>query len=194
MPGVGARVIAATDQARAVDTLVLAFAADPMARWSWPDPHQYLTHMPVLTRAFGRSAFAAGSVLGTEDYSGVALWLPPGTHPDEVLMGQLIEDTVPASIRTDMLGVFEQMGRCHPGGPHWYLPLIGVDPARQGQGLGSALMAYALERSDREGVPAYLESSNPRNISLYRRHGFEALGSMQVGSSPSVVPMLRQPR
>jgi ribosomal protein S18 acetylase RimI-like enzyme len=55
-------------------------------------------------------------------------------------------------------------------------------------------MEHALSRCDAEGLPAYLESSNPRNIPLYQRHGFEILGKIQVGSSPPVVPMLRAPR
>ena len=53
-------------------------------------------------------------------------------------------------------------------------------------------MAYALAQLDH--MPAYLESSNPRNMSFYRRHGFEPLGAIQVGSSPTLVPMLRRPR
>ena len=86
------------------------------------------------------------------------------------------------------------MAKYHPHEPHWYLPLIGVDPAHQGKGHGDALMSYALDRCDRERVPAYLESTNPRNISLYRRHGFEPLGTIQAGSSPTLVPMVRRPR
>ena len=86
------------------------------------------------------------------------------------------------------------MAKHHPREPHWYLPLIGVDPAHQGKGYGDALMANALERCDRDRAPAYLESTNPRNISLYRRHGFEPIGTIQAGSSPLLVPMLRRPR
>jgi len=55
-------------------------------------------------------------------------------------------------------------------------------------------MRHAVRRSDADGVAAYLESSNPRNISLYLRHGFEILGTIQVGDSPTVTPMLRRPR
>jgi ribosomal protein S18 acetylase RimI-like enzyme len=94
----------------------------------------------------------------------------------------------------DATRVFEEMDRFHPKGPHWYLPLIGVDPTAQNQGHGSALLEHALGRSDADGLPAYLESSNPRNITLYQRHGFESMGTSQVGSSPRLVPMLRQPR
>jgi transposase len=71
--------------------------------------------------------------------------------------------------------------------------MIGVDPAHQGEGHGDALMAYALAQCDRDHAPAYLESSNPRNISFYQWHGFEPLGAIQVGSSPTLIPMLRRP-
>jgi ribosomal protein S18 acetylase RimI-like enzyme len=90
--------------------------------------------------------------------------------------------------------IFEEMAKYHPKEPHWYLPLIAVDPAHQGRGHGDALMRGALEQIDREKVPAHLQSTNQRNISLYRRHGFEEIGAIQVGSSPKLVPMLRRAR
>jgi GNAT superfamily N-acetyltransferase len=86
------------------------------------------------------------------------------------------------------------MDRYHPAEPHWFLPLLAVDPSHQGKGYGSALLQPVLERCDREKQLAYLESSNPRNIPLYERHRFEVLGAIQSGSSPTVVPMLRKPK
>ena len=56
------------------------------------------------------------------------------------------------------------MSSYHPSEPHWYLPLIGVDPALHGKGYGSALMEYALIQCDRDQKVAYLESSNPKKI------------------------------
>jgi ribosomal protein S18 acetylase RimI-like enzyme len=105
-----------------------------------------------------------------------------------------MQSTMSESQLEDGAAVFEQMAKFHPQEPHWYLPLIGVDPAHQGKGYGDALMSYALDRCDRERVPAYLESSNPRNVSFYRRHGFEPVGTIQAGSSPTLVPMVRRPR
>jgi hypothetical protein len=55
-------------------------------------------------------------------------------------------------------------------------------------------MWHATEICDRDGVLAYLESSNLRNVPLYERHGFEAMGTIQAGGSPTIVPMLRKPR
>jgi ribosomal protein S18 acetylase RimI-like enzyme len=175
-----------------VDVLTLAFAQDPMARWALPDAHVYLKAWPLAVRAFGRRALLSGSADVLEDGGGAALWLPPGVEPDTERLVGLIREHSPAPRLPALMEIFEQMGQFHPKEPHWYLPLIGVDPARQGMGLGSILLRHAVARSDREGVLAYLESSNPRNISLYERHGFVRLGIIQSGQSPEVVPMLRR--
>ena len=86
------------------------------------------------------------------------------------------------------------MGCYHPNEPHWYLPLIGVDPLHHGKGLGSALLEHATIKFDNDNVLAYLESSNKRNIHLYERHGFELLGIIQVNDFPPIFPMLRKPQ
>ena len=184
--------LTAASEAYAVDTVVLAFAADPIARWTWPDPHVYLTNMPSLTRAFGGRAFAHGGAHATEGFRGAALWLPPRVTPDEEALGAVLDRSVASGIRDDVFRMFDQMAKYHPDGPHWYLPLIGVDPPYQGKGHGDALLRYALQQCDRDHLPAYLESTNPRNITLYKRHGFEVTGTIQVGSSPPMTPMLRR--
>src|SRR5690606_16223847 len=102
-----------------------------------------------------------------------------------------LQRTGHASIRGDLCAVFEQMARYHPQAPHWFLPFIGVDPLQQGKGYGAALMRHALVPYDRDGSMAYLESSNSRNLPLYERYGFELLGTIQVGTSPPIFPMLR---
>lgn len=196
-PSDTAPVVYSIDEASseaAFAALVLAFSTDPAARWSWPQPDDFLRNMPLLARAFGGKSFGLGTAFGIDRLAGVALWLPPGVSSDEEALSELIEHTAPAEVQKDAAGVFEQMAGFHPKEPHWYLPLIGVDPARQGQRFGDKLMAHALARCDAEQMPAYLESSNPSNLSFYRRHGFEALGEIQVGSSPTLVPMLRRPR
>jgi ribosomal protein S18 acetylase RimI-like enzyme len=174
-------------------TIVLAFSADPAARWTWPRADDYLRNMPVLARAFSSKGFALGTAYEIGGFAGVALWLPPGVSPDEEPLGELVRRTAPAAIQPDLAKVFDRMAGFHPKEPHWYLPVIGVDPSRQGQRLGDRLMTHALARCDADGLPAYLESSNPRNIPFYERLGFQALGQIQVGSSPSIVPMLRRP-
>ena len=188
------RAATTEEQSEAESVILLAFMADPMARWSLGRAERYLAVMPQLVRAFGGRAFAAGTAHVVEGFGGAALWLPPGVEADVERLGAIMEEHAEPSVLPDAMRVFEEMDRFHPKGPLWYLPLIGVDPLAQNQGHGSALLTYALARSDEDGLPAYLESSNHRNITLYQRHGFEILGTIQIGSSPRLVPMLRQPR
>ena len=189
-------VIAAgpSDAARVIDMLLLAFAADPPNRWLFPDAHDYVRNFPKFVQGLGGSAFANGTAFMTSDCSGAILWLAPGVSPNKEALSRLIEEDVAPDKQADLGGAIDEMGRYHPQEPHWYLPFIGVDPARQGAGIGAALLRPILARCDEAGLPAYLESSNPRNRPLYQRHGFEVLGEIRAGSCPPVTPMLRKPR
>ena len=64
----------------------------------------------------------------------------------------------------------------------------------QGRGRGALMIKNMLDRCDDEGIIAYLEASNPRNISFYERHGFEAVGEVLVGNPEPLTPMIRTPR
>ena len=194
MHATAVRTMIATDQAAAINTIVLAFASDPVARWVWPDPQRYAATMGPFTRAFGGAAFHHKSAYSSDDYAGVALWLPPGAHSDGDAVAQLIEQTVDGAMRDDVYEMMEQMGGSHPREPHWYLPLVGVDPSQQGRGYGSALLTHALRVCDREHRAAYLESTNARNLPLYQRFGFEVTRTIKVGTSPAVWPMIRRAR
>ncbi|MGQ0548542.1 MAG: GNAT family N-acetyltransferase [Armatimonadota bacterium] len=187
------RSATAADEVPVIDVVVLAFSADPAARWSWSDPHEYLAHFPHFVKAFGGKAFTHGSAYYIDGYAGGALWLPPDLHPDEEALTTLMNRTVPTQVLNEAAMVIEQMGRYHPKEPHWYLPLIGVDPSHQGKGYGSALMQHALTVVDRDNALAYLESTSPRSVPLYERYGFAVLGTIQVGTSPPIFPMLRKP-
>ena len=183
----------AAEEAAVIAILTLAFSSDPATRWTWPDPRAYLEAFPCFAKAFGGAAFGEGSAhrIGS---AGAALWLPPGVSPDDAAIGALMQRTADPQTAVDGPQIMKQMASYHPREPHWYLPLIGIDPAHQGQGLGTALLRHATATCDRDGVAAYLESSNLRNVPLYERHGFEVLGTIQAGQSPTIVPMLRKPR
>jgi GNAT superfamily N-acetyltransferase len=188
------RTATAAEEDPTIAVVVLAFSADPPARWGYPDPQQYLRHFPHFVKAFGGQAFIHGSAYYVDGYAGAALWLPPAVHPDEDALIALVQRTVSKPVQKDVFAILEQMGHYHPREPHWYLPLMGVDPPHQGKGYGSALLRHALIPCDRDHMLAYLESSNPKNIPLYERHGFELLGTLQVGTSPPIFPMLRRPQ
>lgn len=184
----------AADAERCLAVLTLAFGSDPPCRWVWPDPQQYLEAFPRFARAFGGAAIDHGTAHYYQGFSGAALWLPPGVAPDEASLARVIQDTAADERKGAMFSMFEQMDAFHPREAHWHLPLIGVDPAHQGKGIGSALLSHVLSTCDGQKVSAYLEATSPRNVPFYNRHGFEALGSIQVANSPAVVPMLRKPR
>jgi len=174
--------------------MTLAFTNDPVMRYLYPDQLQFLTHFPEFVRLFGGKAFDRGSAHMTTHGLGAALWLPPDEQPDEEALIELVKRSAADSAKAELFQVFQQMSSYHPEEPHWYLPLIGVDPLYQGGGIASALLTHALAICDREGRLAYLESSNPKGLQLYRRHGFEVLGTLDVGEHPTIIPMLRKPR
>ena len=192
-PGV-TPIVGPAETDHAIARLVLAFVTDPVARWLYDDPHQYLLHMPRLFRALGTSSFEAQAADRTVDGIGVALWLPPGVDGDagpvEVVMG----DSIAGEKQADASALFDRTEQYRPAEPHWYLSLIGIEPAHRNKGYAGALLRHALHQCDRDHLPACLWSSNPQNLSLYLRHGFEIAGTIQVGSSPIIFPMLRQPR
>ena len=178
----------------AIATLVLAFVTDPVARWMYGNPHQYLLHIPRLFRALGTSSFAAGAAQRTSDGLGVALWLPPGVHGEDGPLEAVIAESVVEEKQAEVAAVFERTEHYRPAEAHWYLSLIGVEALHRNKGCGAALLKHRLRQCDREHLPAYLWSSNPLNAPLYQRHGFEIAGTIRVGSSPSIYPMLRSAR
>lgn len=189
-----AQVVTTRDEDRVVGTITVAFVGDPAMRWIYPGASQYLGGFPKLVRALGQGAFEKGSAHQASAFAGVAIWLRPGVHPDEVLLGQVIESTVDARHAPRVLEVLEELGRWHPREPHWYLPFIGVDTPSQRAGLGSLLLRHALRQVDDEHAPAYLETANPGNIPLYSRHGFELAATVNLPSAPTLFPMVRPAR
>src|SRR6187455_1225992 len=176
------------DESEAIATLTLAFSSDPVVRWMYPEADCYLANFPAFTRAFAGLSFAHGTAHALPSANAAALWLPPGVAPEEDTIAAILQKTVREGRQAELFAMFEQMGKAHPEEPHWYLPLMGVDPARQRRGCGSAMLQSALERCDLERRPAYLEATSLENIALYRRHGFEVTGIIQAGNSPALFP------
>jgi ribosomal protein S18 acetylase RimI-like enzyme len=115
-------------------------------------------------------------------------------HPDGEAIESVMLGTVDKAKHETLGATLEKMDEFHPKEPHWYLAIVGVDSAHQGKGLGAQLMESGLARCDEEGLIAYLESSNPANISLYERHGFRVVGEIQIDEAPVTTPMLRPAR
>jgi ribosomal protein S18 acetylase RimI-like enzyme len=183
----------------AVAALGDAFHDDRVFRWISPDDNRRW----MSTRSFfdlAVEAFAAhDGVYVAPGGAGAALWLPPGRTlvPDEEAeeFGRRVLDTAGDEADAARLGaLLEVFETSHPHEPHWYLNFLGVRPASQGLGIGSALLTEVLAIADRDGVPAYLEATSPDNRRLYERHGFRVTGELGVDDSPTLYAMWREPQ
>ncbi|GCB46016.1 2SC7G11.13, pat, acetyltransferase [Streptomyces sp. NL15-2K] len=196
----GIRTADEGDRELVVRLLDEAFQDDPVSRWVFPgDEHRRTTH-PRLMAAFTDIVLAAGRIDVTEDGTACALWLsvPADDHAgdaDDEGPAQVRAAVDPENERVELIGRLTA-GIHPPGRAHAYLWMIAVAPQRQGEGLGTALIASVLDRCDRDGVPAYLEASNARSRKLYERLGFELIGhplDLPYGG-PQMWPMWREPR
>ncbi len=181
------------------DTLSDAFFDDPVMSWLLKDEDSRARRLVGLfSTQLKAHYFSQGTVWTIPDRSAAALWSPPGhalMHPLTVLAYS--PDLVRALGRNTLRAIrtLNHVERQHPKDPHWYLGVLGTRTASQGKGLGSAVLGPVLARCDKEGIPAYLESSKYSNLAFYRRHGFEVTGEIALPfGGPSVWPMWRDPR
>jgi ribosomal protein S18 acetylase RimI-like enzyme len=183
------------------EVLADAFAEDPVFAWLIPPQ---LRGRDSRLRTFFTSASRGYLRLRkpcyiTSDASAAALWAAPG--PWAMPLSEIILEAVPSGLafRRSLLRALRtqlQVERLHAGHsrPHWYLGYLGTRRDRQGQGLGTQMLREVLAGLDADGVPAYLESSNERNLSLYERNGFRVVGELQaLGHGPTIWRMWREP-
>lgn len=192
------REIGEQDTAAVARSLALAFEDDPVFAHVVPAARhveRLQTFFADEIEMFGRRG---RTVLTSDGCDGAALWAPPGdwkTHPSDLAR------SAPAAIKVFgrrlplALQTLSAVEAKHPDQPHWYLAVLGTAPAAQGNGIGAALLAPILERCDRDGIGAYLESSKPENVPYYERFGFVVHEELPLPkSSPSVWRMWRDPR
>jgi GNAT superfamily N-acetyltransferase len=116
----------------------------------------------------------------------------PVTENDADAFGESILALSPED--ADRVGAcMAMLDETHPHEPCWYLNLLGVAAGHQGTGIGSGLLEVALARSDRDGIPAYLEATSPDNRRLYERHGFVVERRLDSYGGPPLWAMWRQP-
>ncbi len=185
-----------SDRDATTTVLVDAFRADPL--WA----HLFPAH-----DGDGARADALGEFMGAEfdgllrhghvyliEERAAALWTPPGIFSDDAPLGEIFDRHCRPETFQEAFGNFIEMGGYRPEVPHWYLAMVGATDAARGRGLGSALLRRVLDICDAENVVAHLESSNPRNVSLYERHGFEVVSEIEFAPGVIVRPMTRRPR
>lgn len=143
-----------------------------------------------------RSLVSTGAVHTTDDGAAAAMWAPPEGWRFGLWETVALARFLPATGRRTARVVrwLESIDHRHPETPHWYLTVLGTEPDRQGEGLGSAVLAPVLESCDADEVPAYLESSKERNVAFYGRHGFRVTEEVRLPGAPPLWLMWRDPR
>jgi len=189
-PFVGA---AAAGEARAIaELLAAAFCDNPLnlAVVDSPDPLRRLRACQPGTRDLVDAAFLHDQLWVARDGAsprGALVGSPPGAHPlpppplARRLRGLWVQGWRVAGRWAE---VFEVLQRHHPEGPHWYLATLGVEPPRQGRGVGTRLLRSWLEHVDARAGDVYLETDRELNVSWYQREGFGVLSSIQVLGVP----------
>ena len=197
---VDVRRATARDVPALTGVLTRAFDDDPVLNWVLRhDARRGEAFRRFFELSLRRLTLPHGEVYTTADLTGAALWTPPGKWKQGLLAQVLqLPDWVRVAGPTrvpKVLGALAGLLRRHPHAPHFYLFELGVDPPCQGRGLGSALLRPALDRCDRDRIPAYLENTNERNVPVYERHGFRVTAEVALaGGGPRLWLMWRDPR
>jgi ribosomal protein S18 acetylase RimI-like enzyme len=158
--------IATTDHREEVlRTITTAFAADPFLRLMFPDDDEYATHAPAFFGALFDKRAGSGTVWMLNDGEAVAMWDGPGVTAEAKF-------ELPAAAKAVMDAYDESVHGAFPATRHWYLGVLATDPQHAGRGLGRAVMRAGLARAAADGLPAYLETTNPANVELYQRGGW----------------------
>jgi GNAT superfamily N-acetyltransferase len=172
---------------RAAACLARAFHDDPLQTYVLPDPEERAERSAGHFAPILEYGLRFGTVLTTaEEPRGVSVWLPPGqalvTEERAAEAGlDRLPDVLGAAAANRFLSVLSAIDPYHQidvPADHWYVFVLGVDPAAQGLGLGRALLAPILDEARRERLPCYLETAQPRNVPFYQHLGFRVLRDM----------------
>jgi len=180
-----------------------AFQDDPLLVYVVPDHGRRAQLTPELYGGIMRYCLLYGESYVTADMGGAACWLPPH-HSSPELARMIRAGMLRVPLKFGWRG-FKRLNRferyseavhknCAPG-PHWYLWALGVEPERQGQGIGGRLLLPVLEKADAEKTPCYLETQNEKNVGFYEKHGFNvARRGEVVKEAVTSWAMLREPQ
>ncbi|HJR25364.1 MAG TPA: GNAT family N-acetyltransferase [Acidimicrobiales bacterium] len=180
------------------------FFADPVLGWVFQDEASRLEKLLVVFGGLVDDYLPDRGVVHLADAASAAFWRDP-TFEDVSTAADRAEAVGPQP--GDEPGPFDEgelarltilgtaMAESHPHDrPHWYLNVVSTLPSRQGRGLGGVVLRPVLEQADADGLPCYLESTNPRNRTLYYRQGFEDLGELPLDGGPTMLAMWREPQ
>lgn len=188
------------DQAEhALSTVLDAFVIDPLLRWVWPSDERYAACAPGFFGALLDLRLAAGEVWIADGGDSVAMWNPPGGL---YLSDRHVPDERWAEVRQGFTQVERERWATYddslavPEGEavHWYLGVLATRRARQGTGLGRAVLAPILAAADRTHVTSYLETASDANLRFYGQLGFAPVREAEMPDGPLCWLLRRDPR
>ena len=177
--------------------LARAFAADPMVRWPMVSddglPARIRTMFEIADTAYADEGWIYTAAEGL----GVMSLMPPASAQRE---RELADAAAPAlaALTPDGGERYERfwawIGLMLPPEPRWLLDQVAVEPAAQGRGIGGAMLRFATERAERDGLPLCLETGMPGNVPLYERFGFRVTRAVNAPEGgPHIWFMRRDP-
>ncbi len=187
----------ADDRHASVRTATRAFAADPFIRHLLPDDDRYEADAAAFFGLLFDVRLAGGDLWCTDDCVSVAQWTPPGGNRRGEAWVDEQFDAVSGAVHPTTYERIEALDALltptWPTQPHWYLGVLATHPDRQGQGLGSAVLAPGLAAADRDAVGASLVTATAENVAFYRRHGFDVHVELDLPDGPHVWMLVRSP-
>ncbi len=179
--------------------LASAFEDDPVwGHWTFPDPSTRAARLGRFMEFWALAGLRNPWLRMTDGAEAVAVWVPPGepdlTPEEEERLGPLLDELC-GSHAGDVMALIDQFTANHPHHePHYYLGWWATHRDHAGRGIGTKLIDDNLARIDAEGLPAYLESTNPANLPRYEALGFAALGTFGPPAGPVITTMWRAAR
>jgi ribosomal protein S18 acetylase RimI-like enzyme len=164
------------DRVPVVGSLVAAFTKDPVLRHLFPDEGTYPRYAAAFFGHLFDKRVAKRTVWTVAGGASVAIWEPPAKGEDTPQ--DVLADQLPADVLARVRAYDDAIHAALPAGPYWYLGVLGTHPDHAGRRLGHAVMGEGLRRAAADGLPAVLETSNPANVEVYRRAGWEVVRSV----------------
>lgn len=182
---------------RVVEILADSFYSDPTWSWAFPDPQLRLAQLTRWWDLYLQGARVQDDTVWiSENLESASVWFPPNasefTPEQEALVEPLFIELVGEEQADRIMQLMQGFEEMRPSdAPHYYLSLLGTHADHRGRGIGFSLLADNLAWVDSKNMPAYLEASNPANVALYRRYGFEQVGEFTVAHGPTLTTMWR---
>jgi len=198
------RAAATTDIETIARIAAEGFYDDPVLSWVLQDDTTRLGQLIGLFRGLAEDTVPDRGVIHLADDASVAIWRDPTFEHGRTAADRIEEAAANApagepspytedeNARFAILG--DAMTEAHPHFEHWYLNVLSTRPSHQGRGFGAAVLQPVLQQADAAGKVCYLESTNPRNRTLYYRQGFEDMDEIHLDGGPSMLQMRREPQ